>query len=98
MLEDICLEWDWFSISSVVLCVYVSVTQSYPTLCDPTDCSPPFSSVLGILQARILEGGAVPSPGDLPDPGVEPGSPALAGRFFTVSGSLTWNHIGKNPF
>ena len=31
------------------------VTQSCPTLCDPVDCSPPGSSALGILQARILE-------------------------------------------
>ena len=30
-------------------------TQSCPTLCDPVDCSPPGSSVPGILQARILE-------------------------------------------
>ena len=29
--------------------------QSWPTLCDPIDDSPPGSSVLGILQARILE-------------------------------------------
>ena len=29
--------------------------QSYPTLCDPMDCSPPASSVHGVLQARILE-------------------------------------------
>jgi len=29
--------------------------QSYLTLCDPVDCGPPGSSVLGILQARILE-------------------------------------------
>ena len=29
-----------------------------------------------------------PSPGDLPDPGIEPASPALAGRFFTTS--ATW--------
>ena len=31
------------------------VTQSCLTLCDPMDCSPPGSSVHGILQARILE-------------------------------------------
>ena len=31
------------------------VTQSCPTLCNPVDCSPPGSSVCGILQARILE-------------------------------------------
>ena len=29
--------------------------QSCPILCDPIDSSPPGSSVLGILQARILE-------------------------------------------
>ena len=31
------------------------------TLCDPMDCSPPGSSVHGILQARVLEGVAMPS-------------------------------------
>ena len=41
------------------------------------DYSPPGSSVHGIVQARILEWVAIPSPGDLPDPGIEPGSPAL---------------------
>ena len=34
-------------------------------------CSPPGSSVHGLLQARILEWVAMPHPGDLPDPGVE---------------------------
>ena len=29
--------------------------QSCPTLCDPMDCSPPGSSIHGILQARVLE-------------------------------------------
>ena len=31
------------------------VAQSYPTLCDPMDCSPPGSSVHRIFQARVLE-------------------------------------------
>ena len=35
------------------------------------------SSIHGIFQARVLEWIAFPSPGDLPDPGIEPGSPAL---------------------
>ena len=35
--------------------VKVLVTQLYLTLCNPMDCSPPGSSVHGILQARILE-------------------------------------------
>ena len=38
-----------------------SVAQSCPTLCDPRDCSPPGSSVHGLLQARILEWVAMPS-------------------------------------
>ena len=43
----------------VMLCVCL-VAQSYQTLCNPMDCSPPGSSVPGILQARILEWVAMP--------------------------------------
>ena len=46
-------------------------------LCDPRGCSPPGSSIHGILQIRILEWVAFPSPGDLPDIGIESQSPAL---------------------
>ena len=49
------------------------------------DCSPPGSSVHGILQARIME---FPPPGDGPNPGIEPVSlmsPALVGGFVTTS-------------
>ena len=35
--------------------------QSFSALCNPMDCSPPGSSVHGILQARILEKVAMPS-------------------------------------
>ena len=35
------------------------VAQSSPTLSDPMDCSPPGSSLHGILQARVLEWGAI---------------------------------------
>ena len=35
------------------------VAQSYLTLSDPMDCSPPDSSVHGIFQARVLEWGAI---------------------------------------
>ena len=41
------------------------------------DCSPPRSSVHGILQARILEWVAIFFSRDLPNPVIEPGSPAL---------------------
>ena len=42
------------------MCVCVLVAQSCPTLCDPMNCSPPGSSVQGILQARILKWIAIP--------------------------------------
>ena len=41
------------------------------------DCSLPGSSIHGISQARMLEWGPVPSPGDLPDLGIELRSPTL---------------------
>ena len=55
----------------------VLVAQLYLTLCDPMNYSLPGSSVPGILQAGILEWVLVPSPWNLPDPGIEPGSPTL---------------------
>ena len=47
----------------------VKVSQSCLTLCNSMDCT-----VRGNLQARILEWGAIPFPGDLPNPGIEPRS------------------------
>ena len=59
------------------------VTQSCPTLCDLIDCSPPGTSVLGILQARILEWSTDP----WDHPGIEPGSPALQADSLSHQGS-----------
>ena len=60
------------------------VAQSYPTLCDPVDCSLPVSSVHGIFQGRILEWVPFPSSGDLPNPGIEPTTATLVGTFFST--------------
>ena len=43
------------------VCVSAKSLQSYPTLCNPMDCSFPGSSVHGILQAKILEWIMMPS-------------------------------------
>ena len=62
--------------------------QSCPTLCNPMDCSPSGSSVHGILQQEYWSGLPFPTPGDFPDPGIEPASlpsPALVDGFFTTS-------------
>ena len=60
----------------------VKVTQSCLTLCNPMDYT-----VHGILQASIQELVAFPSPGDLPNPGIEPRDRTqvslIAGRLFT---------------
>ena len=43
-------------------CVRAKSFQLCPTLGDPLDCSPPGSSVRGVLQAGTLEWAATPSP------------------------------------
>ena len=48
-----------------------------PTRCHPMNHSPPGSSVHGILQAEYWSGLPFPSPGNLPHPGIKPGSPTL---------------------
>ena len=68
-----------------------TVTQSCLTLCETRECSPPGSSVHGTLQARVLEW--VPSPGDLPNPGVEPGFPGLQPD--ALPSEPPWNQIQR---
>ena len=61
--------WVW------VLCL---VAQSWPTLCNPMNCSPPSSSVYGdFSRQEYWSGLPSPPPGGLPNSGTEPRSPAL---------------------
>ena len=53
------------------------------TLCDPMDCSLPGSSVHGILQAKILEWGAVPFSRGSSQPRNQTRVSCIAGGFFT---------------
>ena len=84
-----------FSVSSLVLalCVFslipdhflcVLVTRMCPTLCDPMDCSPPSSSVHGILQARILEWVVIPFSRGSSQPRDRTHVSSISGRFFTI--------------
>ena len=82
--------WNLFKVASVDMCVCMCVlSHSVMSLCN---CSPPGSFVHGILQARILE--PFPSPGDFPNPGIEPASCAFLGGFFTTepSGKLVFTN------
>ena len=65
-------------------CVYIQSVSCTWLFSDPVDCSLPDYSVHDIFQARILEL-PFPSPGDLPDPRMEPTSPELEGRVFTTA-------------
>ena len=53
------------------------VAQSCLILCNPMDCSLPGSSAIEFSRQEYWSGLQFPSPGDLPDSGIEPGSPAL---------------------
>ena len=66
----------------VCVCVCVKmlkvlIAQSYLSLCNPMDSSPAGSSVHEFFRQENCSGLPFPSPGDFPNPGIEPGSPAL---------------------
>ena len=63
--------------STFSLAISCLVTQSCPTLCDPNNCSHKIPLSMGFSRQEYGSGLPFPSPGDLPDPGIEPGSPAL---------------------
>ena len=59
------------------------VTQSCPTHCDPMDCiahQAPLS--MDFSMQEYWSGWTFPSPGDLPDPGIELGSPVWGTDFY----------------
>ena len=76
----------WVSVFLFV-CVGFKSLQSHPTLCDPMDSNLPGSSVHGIILARILDWGAMPSSKGSSQPRdrtcISCGS-CIAGGFFTA--------------
>ena len=82
------------------LLLFVQLLSHVQLFGDPMGCSPPDSSIHEISQARIREWVVpLPSLGDLPDPGIEPESLAMAGRFFTIiaRASLVTEGSPQNP-
>ena len=91
LVYSILLQWpEWTKtviVRVIIIVVFffkVLVTQSCPTLCDPMDCSPPGSSVHGILQARILEWVAMSFSRGSSQPRDWTWVSCTAGRFFTI--------------
>ena len=79
------------TLGCIVLCVRACWNYSVLlTLCNSMDCSPPASSVHGILQARILVWVATPFSRGLPHPGIQALVSCIASEFFTAEtqGSL----------
>ena len=71
---------------------HVKVSKLCPTLCDPMDCSPPGSSVHGILRVRIPEWVAISYSRGSSRPRDWTWISCIAGRFFTV---LAHNFAGQ---
>ena len=83
-------------VTSRTVCVQV---QSWLTLRDPMDGTPPGSSVLGFSRQEDWSGLPCPSPGDLLDPGIKPvtpESPALAGGLFTTNAAWEALELWEN--
>ena len=70
---------DFFPLNFTCCCL---VAKLCPTLCNPMDCQAPLS--MRFPRQDYRSGLLFPSPGDLPNPGIEPWSPALAGGLFSA--------------
>ena len=81
----------------VCVCVCVCVCESllYMTLCDPIDYSLPWSSVRGILQARILERVAIHISRGSSQSRDQTQVSCTAGRFFTILATRLLSSIYK---
>ena len=84
----------WFLIFSMC---FTKSLQLCVTLCNPMDCSPPGSSVHGILQARILEWVAMPFSRGSSWPRDRTQVSGIAGKFFTIWASWEAPSTMGNP-
>ena len=84
--------WIW----QVARQVKVLVAHSCPTLCNPwtVDCQVPLA--MGFSRQEYWSGLPFPSLGNLPDPGVKPGSPALqADSLSSETPRKPWTHVSS---
>ena len=75
--------------------------QLYPTLCDPMECSPPGSLLMGLSRQEYWSGLSFPPPEDLLRPGIEsmsPGSPALQADSLLLSRATREAHVKYQEF
>ena len=67
---------------------FVHVQSHVQFFCDPMDCTHQAPLSIGFPRQEYLSGLSIPSPEDLPDPGIKPVSPALQ------ADSLSQSHLG----
>ena len=82
----------WSGASRMWCTLPAKLLQSCPTLCDPMDGSPPAPLSTGFSRQEYWSGLPFPTPGDLPDPGIEPES--LSSPTFQAD-SLPLGHLGS---
>ena len=66
-------------------CMYAKSIQSFQLFATPWTVAQQGPPAMGFSRQEYWSGLPFPSPGNLPDPGIKPMSPALAGGFFTAS-------------
>ena len=73
------------------------VSQSCPTLCDPVDIAHQAPPSMGFSRKEYWSGLPFPSPGDLPNPGIEPRSPTLQANALTSEPAPTilWSQVNS---
>ena len=86
--------------SAIYFFFFLLVTQLCPTLCDPMDYSPSGSSVLGILQERILEWVTISFSRGSSQPRDQTQVSHIVGRFLTIWDKYAYIlfHLDSLPF
>ena len=90
---------EWQTLITIREVKWSEGAQQCPTLCDPMDYGLPGSSSMGFSRQEYWSGLPFPSPRDLLDPGIEPGSPALQADASTSEppGSPTISEMKTKP-
>ena len=100
-VRDLSERWELYLSECANIPKWSEVAQLCLTLCDPVDCSPPGSSIHGILQARILEWVAISFSRGSPQPRNRTQVSRIAGRRFNLWATRRgtfWSTIQGTPW
>ena len=86
----------WSILENISCAATAKSHQSFPTLCNPIDGTHQAPQIMGFSRQQYWSGLPFPSPGDLPNPGIEPGSPALEAEALTSEPPEFWRIAGRD--